>query len=328
MNPKTPIVTKTEGQPLWMMAYRPQTVEECILPESIKSVLRPFSDVKVPLQHLILNGPPGAGKTTSALAIATEREANVLMISASKDGGIDTLRNQVYEFAMTRALSFDKVATTKIVILDEADRLSPAFQDALRNAMEELSHVCSFILTCNQKSKISEAIQSRSTIIDFAFTKAEKESMFPLMCKRVANILKIEGVPFDRDVLAKIVWKKFPDFRSVMNSLQRYSRTAGGIDVGALVVCCDLDIAPLFSHVKNREFKEMQNWVKANLDNDLDSIYRKVYDTLYEFLDPACIPEVIIMTHDYMSRRSAVADPEISAVAYLTHLGGIASWKQ
>jgi len=325
--PQQPIVNIDATHDLWMMKYRPKTIDEVILPERIKSIVRPLCNVSNPLQHLILYGPPGCGKTTSALVIAAERGANVLFVSASREGNMDTLRNKIFDFAVTRSLSFGE-PTQKIVVLDEVDASSAAMQDALRNVLEELSNVCTFIMTCNYINRVRDPILSRCYSINFSITPDEKVVLHGLMCRRSFTILNLEKVLVDKGVLAKVVWKYGSDFRSLMNFLQSVSKKETGLDVGCMAnLAVESNIDIVYKIIRTHDFKALTAWVKENSTSDLSSIYRKMYDQYENYLEPSCIPELVLITYDYMKNLPNVADQEISAIAFLTQIMSSARFK-
>lgn len=319
------MITARENEKIWMERYRPISLEECCLPYRIVDIVEPFTLPDSDMPHLILSGKAGTGKTTLARALAYERKAQVLFINASKDGNIDTLRNEIYDFATTSTFADEGEGDGKIVILDEADHMTNQMQASLRAVMEEMSHVCQFILTCNWKNRIIDPIHSRCTAIDFRLSEEETQDVGKKMFKRCKAILEREEVTYDAALLVKLIIKTLPDMRQLMNILQTHSH-GGSLDVSALATVGDADMDKLFALLKENQFTEMRTWVKENLDKDMSSIYRKVFDHEDKFANDF-IPELIIMIHDYMSQRPNVADEEISAVAFLTHVMGTARWK-
>ncbi|MFN4975299.1 MAG: AAA family ATPase [Bacteroidota bacterium] len=300
---------------VWMEKYRPHKVDECILPKKLKETfLGIVKNGKLP--HMLLCGIAGVGKTTIAKALCDELDYSNIVINASDDRNIDTLRTTVKQFAS--GLSFN--GKRKVIILDEADYLNPqSFQPALRGVMEEFSANCSFILTCNFKNKIIEPLQSRCSIKEFRIPKDEKQELIAQCYKRIVAILQAEGVEYDGKALASIVVKFFPDFRRLLNELQAFSQQYGKIDEGILSFAGDVNITKLYRSMKDKKFQEVREWVVENLENDSTVIYRKLYDNLKENLKPSSIPEAIRIIAKYMNTLSA--DAEITLMACLIELG-------
>ena len=300
---------------LWVEQYRPKTIDDCILPDSLKTLFKSFIK-KGELSNLLLSGTPGIGKTTVAKAICEEMNCDWLMINGSEEGGIDVLRNKIKNFASTVSLSGGK----KVVILDEADYLNPqSTQPALRGFIEEFHANCRFILTCNFKNRLIEPIHSRFSNIEFRVNPKDKPKLASKLFERAIFILKEQSISYDEKVIAELIKKHFPDFRKLINELQRYS-VSGTIDAGILVNVSDENLKSLLSHLKNKEFSDMRKWVVQNLDNDPVKIFRKIYDTLYQSLEPSTIPIAILIIADWQYKSAFVADQEINLVACLTEL--------
>ena len=299
---------------LWTEKYRPQTVNDCILPERLK---KPFEEyVKSgTIPHLLLSGGAGVGKTTIAKAMCNEINADYIIINGSDESGIDVFRTKIKNFAST--ISF--TGGRKVIIIDEADYLNPnSTQPALRNAMEEFAENCSFIFTCNFKHRIIDPLHSRCSVVDFTLRNEEKAQMAGLFFKRIHGILREENVDFDSKVIAEVVKKHFPDFRRTINELQRYSKF-GKIDSGILAQIGDVSIQEVTKYLKEKDFGSIRKWVAAN-DVDPATLFRKLYDNLYEFLQPQSIPQAVILLADYQYKQAFVADAEINTVACLTEL--------
>ena len=300
---------------LWVEQYRPKTIDDCILPDSLKTLFKSFIK-KNELSNLLLSGTPGIGKTTVAKAICEELNCDWLMINGSEEGGIDVLRNKIKNFASTVSLSGGK----KVVILDEADYLNPqSTQPALRGFIEEFHANCRFILTCNFKNRLIEPIHSRFSNIEFRVNPKDKPKLASKLFERAIYILKEQNISYDEKVIAELIKKHFPDFRKLINELQRYS-VSGTIDAGILVNVSDENLKSLLTHLKNKEFSDMRKWVVNNLDNDPVKIFRKIYDTLYQSLEPSTIPIAILIIADWQYKSAFVADQEINLVACLTEL--------
>ena len=300
---------------LWVEQYRPKTIEDCILPESLKTLFSSFVK-KGELSNLLFSGTPGIGKTTVAKALCEEMNCDWIMINGSEEGGIDVLRNKIKNFASTVSLSGGK----KVVILDEADYLNPqSTQPAMRGFVEEFHKNCRFILTCNFKNRIIEPLHSRFSNIEFKVNPKDKPKLASRLFERAVYILKEQNVSYEDKVLVELITKHFPDFRKLINELQRYS-VSGSIDAGILVNVSDENLKTLVTHLKNKEFSDMRKWVVNNLDNDPVKIFRKIYDTLYSNLEPSTIPHAVLIIADYQYKSAFVADQEINLVACLTEL--------
>lgn len=300
---------------VWVEKYRPKKIDDCILPQSLKDTFNGI--VKSgELPHLMFCGTAGVGKTTVAKALCDELDYTNIVINASDDRNIDTLRTTVKQFASS--LSFN--GKRKVIILDEADYLNvQSFQPALRGVMEEFSKNCSFILTCNFKNKIIDPLQSRCSVKEFRIPKDEKKTLIESCYKRVVHILNLEKVEYDGKALAAVVVKYFPDFRRLLNELQAFSKQHGKIDEGILSFVGDINVSRLYKSLKEKNFAEVRQWVVENLDNDPTMIYRKLYDNLKENIKPSSIPNAIVIIAKYMN--TMVADSEINLMACLIELG-------
>ena len=300
---------------LWVEQYRPKTIDDCILPDSLKTLFKSFIK-KGELSNMLFSGTPGIGKTTVAKALCEEMNCDWIMINGSEEGGIDVLRNKIKNFASTVSLSGGK----KVVILDEADYLNPqSTQPAMRGFVEEFHKNCRFILTCNFKNRIIEPLHSRFSNIEFKVNPKDKPKLASKLFERAVYILKEQNISYEDKVLVELITKHFPDFRKLINELQRYS-VSGSIDAGILVNVSDENLKTLVTHLKNKEFSDMRKWVVNNLDNDPVKIFRKIYDTLYSNLEPSTIPHAVLIIADYQYKSAFVADQEINLVAFLTEL--------
>lgn len=300
---------------LWVEKYRPRTIEDTVLPAELKQTFQQFvNDKEAP--NLLLSGRAGTGKTTVARAMLEELECDYIIINGSMNGNIDTLRNEIHQFASSISLTGGR----KYVILDEADYLNPnSTQPALRNFMEEFSRNCGFILTCNFKNKIIDPLHSRCSVIEFRIPNAEKPAIAAKFFKRICEILAKENIEFDQKVVAAVVQKHFPDFRRTLNELQRYSAT-GKIDSGILANVQDLSIKDLVGYMKAKDFTHVRKWVAENVDVDPAVLFRKFYDGAVEYLKPASIPQVVLIIAEYQYKQAFVADSEINIVAFLTEI--------
>ena len=299
---------------VWMEKYRPSKIEECILPVGLKDTFNGIVE-SGELPHMLFCGTAGIGKTTVAKALCDELDYTSILINASDDRNIDTLRTTVKQFASS--LSFN--CKRKVIILDEADYLNPqSFQPALRGVMEEFSRNCSFILTCNYKNKIIDPLQSRCSIKEFKIPKNEKSKIIETCYKRVVKILEDEGIEYDGKVLASVVVKFFPDFRRLLNELQAFSKQHGKIDEGILAFAGDINITKLYKMMKDKKFQDVRQWVVENLDNDPSIIYRKLYDNLKQNVKASSIPNCVLIIAKYMN--AMVVDNEINLMACLIEI--------
>jgi len=299
---------------LWVEKYRPKTIEDCILPDGIKATFQEYVNRKE-IPNLLLAGSAGVGKTTIAKALCEEVGCDYIMINGSDESGIDVLRNKIKNYASSMSLSGGR----KVVIIDEADYLNPnSTQPAMRGAIEEFSSNCSFIFTCNFKNRIIDPIHSRCTVIDFKIN-GSKQKMASFFFKRVEWILEQENVTYDKQVVAAVITKHFPDNRRVLNELQRYS-VSGTIDKGILASVSDVQLSELVTSLMNKDFAACRKWVTNNLDNDITRIFRNIYDGLYDKLKPNSVPQMVLILAKYQYQSAFVADHEINLIACLTEL--------
>ena len=300
---------------LWVEQYRPKTVDECILPKTLKTQLQSYVD-KQDVSNLILSGGPGVGKTTAARAMLEQIGATYMFINGSEESGIDVLRTKIKNFASTVSLDGGR----KYLILDEADYLNPqSTQPALRGFIEEFHQNCGFILTCNYKNKLIAPLHSRCGVVDFTIPKSEKASLAHQFFQRAISILQENEIKYNEKVVAELINNHFPDWRRILNELQRYS-VSGQIDAGILVNLGEKSIKELMGMMKNKEFTNVRKWVVENIDNDPDTLFRAVYDNLYEYLDSSTIPHVVVILGEYQYKNAFVADAEINMVACLTEI--------
>jgi DNA polymerase III delta prime subunit len=299
---------------LFTEKYRPKTIQDCVLPDRLKKPFQEYVNQKN-IPNLLLTGGPGVGKTTVAKAMCNEIGCDFLVINGSDESGIDTFRVKIKNYASSMSLAGGR----KVIIIDEADYLNPnSTQPALRNAMEEFASNCSFIFTCNYKARIIEPLHSRCAVVDFTFKPNEKASIAKDFFKRILHVLQSEKIEYDDKVIAELVKKHFPDFRRVLNELQRYSQF-GKIDTGILAQIANVSIAEIVKHMKGKDFTAIRKWV-ASGDYDSNTVFRQVYDSLYDVMKPASIPQAVLILADYQYKQSFVADSEINLVACLTEL--------
>jgi len=306
---------KTSTDFLWVERYRPQTIQDCILTKSLESTFQEMVK-KQETQNLLFYGTAGVGKTTVAKALCNETESDWIMINCSEDGNIDTLRTKIRQFASTVSLTEAK----KVVILDEFDYSNAnSIQPALRGAIEEFANNCRFILTCNYKSKIIEPIHSRCTGVDFTIPRTEKPEVAKRLLARLEFILKSEQIQYDKAILSQLVLKHFPDFRRIINELQRYS-VSGSIDQGILSNLTEIELRDLFQALKEKNFNSVRKWVALNANENPTELFRRVYDSLQDVLVPQTVPNAITLLADYQYKSAFVADQEINMMAFLIEL--------
>jgi len=302
---------------IWVEKYRPKTIDECILPDSIKKTFSDFLN-KGEIPNMLLAGPPGVGKTTVAKALCNELGVDFYVINGSDEGRfLDTVRNNAKNFASTVSLSSE--AKHKVIIIDEADNTTSDVQLLLRASIEEFSNNCRFIFTCNYKNKIIEPLHSRCAVIDFSITKKDKPVIAASFFKRLNDILDTERIKSDKKVLVELVNKHFPDWRRILNECQRYS-VGGEIDSGILAAFSDVAVDDLIKNLKTKNFPEVRKWVNTNMDNDTSVLFRRIYDSLYECLVPTTIPAAVLVIAKYQYQMAFVADQEINMLACLTEI--------
>ena len=308
---------------LWVEQYRPSTIDDLVLPEDIKGTFREIiSQDKIP--NLILSGSAGVGKTSAAMVLCKALNCDYIIVNGSDEGRlIETLRNKLTQYCSSVSMSGGR----KVVIMDEADYMTPdSVQPAMRGFMEKFSSNCSFIFTCNFKNRIIEPIHSRCAVIDYRITDTDKQKLAAEFMNRCITILTDNNIEYDGNVVAELIMKHLPDFRRVLNELQRYS-VSGNIDSGILLNISDANMKELIECLKSKNFKGVRTWVVDNIDNDPQKIFRKIYDHLYTSADPNTIPQIILHIAEYQYKSAFVADQEINLMACLVEIMTNAKFK-
>lgn len=302
---------------IWREKYRPQTVADCILPDRLKKLfLKYVSEKDTQIPDMLFFGPPGTGKTTIARALCQDLELDHLYINASRERGVDVVKHKMVSYASTMALGGGK----KVLILDEADNLTQDAQLALRASIEEFSSNASFILTCNYKAKLIEALYSRCPGYDFTLSPSEKPKMAMEFCKRAIEILNKENVPYDKDVVIQLIKTYFPDYRRILGELQKASKL-GPLDAGYMAQLSSIQkMDDLVKSLKNKDFSAMRKWVVLNLDIDASRIFRNIYDSLSDTTKPESIPQAVLIIAKYQYQSAFASDQEINLVAMLTEI--------
>ena len=302
---------------LWVEKYRPTTIEECILPDNIKKTFQEFvNSGEIP--NLLLAGPPGIGKTTVAKALCQELGVDYYVINGSDEGRfLDTVRNQAKNFAATVSLTSE--SKHKVIIIDEADNTTHDVQLLLRANIETFYNNCRFIFTCNYKNKIIEPLHSRCAVVDFGLTGKDKQIIAAAFFKRLTQILTLEGIEYEPKVAVELINKHFPDWRRVLNECQKHS-TSGKIDVGVLASFTNVQTDELVSYISKKQFPNVRKWIVQNLDNDPNTILRKLYDSIYDHMKPKSIPEAVLIIAKYQYQSAFAADQEINLLAAMTEI--------
>ena len=310
------MIESRDEQFLWVEKYRPQKIDDCVLPDALKKTFKEYI-AQGELPSFLFSGTAGVGKTTVAKALCNEIGAEYIMINGSDEGrSIDVLRTTVKSFASTVSLTDSK----KVIIIDEADYMNAqSVQPALRSMIEEFSANCRFIFTCNFKNRIIEPLHSRCAVIEFKIDSSDKQSIAANFFKRASQILKNEQIEFDPKVVAELITKHFPDYRRILNELQRYS-VAGRIDSGILVNMSEESFRSLIKMLKEKDFTEVRKWIAKQSDADTTTLFRELYDTATQHMEANSIPQLILILADYQYKAAFVADHELNMMAALTEV--------
>ena len=307
---------------LWVEKFRPRKIADTILPTNLKKTFQALVE-SGELPNMLFSGTAGLGKTTVAKALCNELQLDYIIVNGSEEGNIDTLRGKIKQFASSVSLQ----GGYKVVILDEADYLNPqSTQPALRGFIEEFANNCRFILTCNFKNRIIEPLHSRCSVYEFNTSKKDMAELAAQFMKRLRTILDSEQVTYDNATVANLITKYAPDWRRVLNEAQRYS-ISGSIDAGILLATGADSYAQLFQFLKDKDFKKMRAWVVNHIDVDTVSIFRSLYDKMYDHVQPQSIPQLVLILAEYQYKDAFVADHELNTVACLTEIMASVSFK-
>jgi len=299
---------------LWSESYRPKCIDDVILPAAMKTLFRDI--VKSgDIPNMIFSGNAGVGKTTVAKALCEELNCSYMVIAGSETNGIDVIRQTVRSFASTVALD----GRSKVVVFDEADRLTPSAQDALKGFLEEFADVCRFIFTCNAAHKLIPPLHSRCNLIEFRVKKSELPELQVAFFNKLKVILEENSIEYDDATILSLITMKSPDWRSIITAAHAYSKS-GRIDVGILADMSETSFKQLVGYLRDKNFKETRRWVVENSDLDASVMIRKLYDNAYEFVQPSHIPHLIVILDEWQKWVSFVADQEIHTVTSLVEV--------
>lgn len=308
---------KVEGEYLWTEMYRPQKIDDVILPESLKGTFKGYVRDGQIANMLLSSATPGTGKTTVAFALCNELGIRPLFINASMRNSISDIRNDVLQYATTVSLFGTSI---KVVILDEAERLSAEAQDSLKGLIEQVSKNCRFILTCNTKSRVIEPLRSRCTNIEFAFTADEMKTVSAQMYKRSCQILDDQGIVYNKAVVANLVKRFMPDNRQLLNKLQEYATAHKVIDEGILGQLAGGDVDALFEGMKAKKYDLVKQWCFDNQSKLADDFYQKFFLKAETKIEKASTPELVIIIDEYQRFHNTVPDRYIHFLAMMTHV--------
>jgi len=296
---------------LWVEKYRPDTLEGYVGNQSIVDKVKLYLE-NGDVPHLLLYGNAGTGKTTLAKIISNNIDCDLLYINASDENSVDTVREKIKNFSST--IGFRK---WKLVILDEADYMTPNGQAALRNLMETFSKTTRFILTCNYVEKIIDPIQSRCQV--FAITPPTKKDV----AVRVSQVLKLENVAFEMNDLVAIINSSYPDIRRILNTCQRQSINGElKLDKQSLIEANYMTklLEILSSNEdKKTKFQNIRQLLADSQVKDFTSLYRFLYDNLDNFATGHLAGSILIIA-EAQYKDSLVVDKEINVMSTFVQL--------
>lgn len=308
------MITTNANEYIWVEKYRPKTIDECILSDTLKKSLQEMI-TRGDIQNLMLVGGAGTGKTTIARALCEELDLDYTILNCSEEGNIDTIRTFIRSYAS--AISFN--GNAKCIIMDEADGLTAVAQQALRNFIEEFSTSCRFIFTANFGNKIIEPLKSRTSQIDMSLSKEDKIKVIVAFDKRIREILELENVEYDHKVLSQLIIKYFPDMRRTLNELQRLT-LGGALDADAMSMVSVDAVRDVYAMLKGKKFTELRRWVVQNPNMDLAILSRMLWNHVDDYVKSESIPQMLLHMNQYQLNSAIVADKEINMMAFLTEL--------
>jgi len=287
---------------LWVEKYRPQTLSEYVGNETVKETIQQYLDNN-DIPHLLLHGKAGTGKTTLAKLIVNTIKCDHMIINASDENNVDTVRNKVKNFASSMGF-----AGFKIIILDEFDYMTPNAQAILRNLMETFSKHCRFILTCNYHEKIIDPIKSRCQT--FAITPPTKKDV----AVQVTRILDVENIKYELKNVADIISSYYPDIRRILNTCQLQS-AKGELKVDHQIMVESNFQTKLVDLLKANDdkrnmFMNIRQAVADNRLNDYSEMYSMLYDKVDEYA-AGNTANVILTIAEGLSKDALVVDKEI-----------------
>lgn len=303
---------------LWYEKYRPTSIDQCFLPAEARKIFEKYiEDRSVP--NLILSGPPGIGKTTVARVLLESIDAEFIQIPSSLRGNIDTLRNEIQQFASTISLNGQK----KYVILDEADNLTSATQFAMRGFIDEYSTNCGFIFTCNYQEKILSPIsESRLTKVSFTFKNEEKGQLAKSLYALLVRILTAESIEFDPQAVRQYLvnhLQRSSDIRRLLVRAETIGRT-GKFDMSSLTDTLSERFDSLIEALKAKNFSLARTWIGENSDIEPERIYRSLYEQAKQIVTPQMVGGLVLIIAKYQFQQAFVADSEINLAACMIEI--------
>ena len=296
---------------LWVEKYRPDVLENYVGNEHVKAKIQTFIDGQ-DVPHLLLAGKPGTGKTTLAKLLVKHIECDHLFINASDENNVDTVRSKIKGFVSTMGWK-----DLKIVVLDEADYITPNGQAALRNLMETFSQTARFILTCNYQERIIDAVQSRTQ--SFSLTPPSQKDV----AIALAKILQNENVTFDAEDVKTIVVSYYPDIIKIINNAQLFSKDGQlNMDIEHLIGSdVKLNTLSTLTGTGNvsTKFKNIREIIHGSGTRDFSEFFSFFYENIDKFPSNKH-PEVILAIADAQYKESFVVDKEINFAALVYKL--------